>query len=69
MSPDTTPDDSIAAWLSAPELDALVARVESRLTPERMCEDCHTRPASGISPVFTRQHGDRWLCSGCRMGY
>ncbi len=31
MSPDPTPDDSIAAWLSAPELDALVARVESRL--------------------------------------
>ena len=31
MSPDPTPDDAIAAWLASPEVDDLVARVESRL--------------------------------------
>ena len=70
MSPDTTPRDEIAAWLASPEVDDLVARVESRLDKPtaRLCDDCHERPA-GPYATWTRQHGPRWLCIECKQGY
>ena len=34
----------------------------------RVCEDCWRRPAAA-RPTWTRQHGDRFLCSTCAMGY
>ena len=34
----------------------------------RVCEDCRRRPAAE-RPTWTRQHGSRFLCSTCAMGY
>lgn len=68
MSPDTTPRDEIAAWLASPEVGELVARVEQRLdATTHPCQRCG-KPALA-RPTWTRQHGDRWLCGDCQMGY
>lgn len=34
----------------------------------RVCESCRRRPAAA-RPTWTSQHGDRFLCSTCAMGY
>ena len=40
---------------------------DDALAPQ-VCESCRRRPAPA-RPTWTRQHGDRFLCSACAMGY
>lgn len=47
--------------------DHLPAMTDTPPQP-RVCESCRRRPAAA-RPTWTRQHGDRFLCSTCAMGY
>ena len=64
MSPDPTPDDSIAAWLRDNEAETAdwLARVESRITPEPAANPCALCDQPAVVLLYNGgRYSRRWL--------